>query len=432
MGSVSEQGLSQEGDDETPVHPVDAPSRRALRMMTVAGWWGVAIAGAALGVAAGCVITPVDLAGRACPCEAGWTCEEGTCVWRRDVDGAANGGAVGNDAVVGGSLDAGLQDDVLAADATSSTDSGAAGGDGATGGDAGKDTGAGGADSGAGGAGADATTPTGCSWPVVPQFLEPTPMTGLNTSGDESDCSLASGGLSAFFSTNRSGGLGNTDIWQARRPTTDAPFVVDGPVAGLNSTVDDQFPRLPDDGLEVFFMTDRDAGVWEIYAATRASPTGTFGAPQPVTGLGTGDKWDPSVTPDGLALYYSGLISPGLGDGVQHLLVVRRPDRASAFGAPALVPGVAAYGRIEAGPTVTADERVLVFHSASADGTGVLDLWFATRASASEPFSTPVPLASLNTTSAEWKAYLSPDGCELHFASDRSGNWDLYRARLQQ
>jgi len=246
------------------------------------------------------------------------------------------------------------------------------------------------------------------------------------------DVSMFAGGLMAFFATNRPGGTGGADIWQAQRATLDSAFVVDGPVVGVNSTAEESFPRLPDDGLEVFFQTNRDAGQWELYRATRGAPGETFGPPQLLTGLGVGDKWDPAVTPDGLALYYSALILPGLGDDLQHVLVARRPDRGAAFGEPELVPGIATYGQVDAGPTTSADERVVLFHSARPGGAGDLDIWFATRASASEPFDTPLPLASLNTPAADWKPYLRPDGCELYFGSNRTGNWELYRTRVEQ
>ena len=57
---------------------------------------------------------------------------------------------------------------------------------------------------------------------------------------------------------------------------------------------------------------------------------------------------------------------------------------------------------------------------------GASDLFVAFRRSTSEPFADIAPLDALNPPSDERDPWLSPDGRELYFASDRSGHYDIY------
>jgi len=59
-----------------------------------------------------------------------------------------------------------------------------------------------------------------------------------------------------------------------------------------------------------------------------------------------------------------------------------------------------------------------------------IDLYVATRASTSDPFGTPAPLTAINTEHTEQDAFVTRDGCELWFASDRSNNVDIYVATV--
>ncbi|MGH7699602.1 MAG: hypothetical protein ACREMJ_03655, partial [Gemmatimonadales bacterium] len=61
---------------------------------------------------------------------------------------------------------------------------------------------------------------------------------------------------------------------------------------------------------------------------------------------------------------------------------------------------------------------------------GSLDLWLATRASTSDPWSTPANLGPVvNTTVIDARPALSFDGTQLYFQSPRPGghgSFDLY------
>jgi hypothetical protein len=80
----------------------------------------------------------------------------------------------------------------------------------------------------------------------------------------------------------------------------------------------------------------------------------------------------------------------------------------------------------EADPTMTANRLTVVWSSTRAGGLGQHDLWIATRAAVTDPFSGITDLTVLNSTVNDQAPEISPDGKTLYFASARSGNNDFY------
>ncbi|MBL0218245.1 MAG: hypothetical protein IPQ07_30730 [Myxococcales bacterium] len=70
---------------------------------------------------------------------------------------------------------------------------------------------------------------------------------------------------------------------------------------------------------------------------------------------------------------------------------------------------------------------MLVFGSSSTEPG---DLYYASRASLGSDFPSPLPLSSLNTTSAESSPHVSADGCRLYFTQVRNGSRDLVVATM--
>ena len=54
------------------------------------------------------------------------------------------------------------------------------------------------------------------------------------------------------------------------------------------------------------------------------------------------------------------------------------------------------------------------------------DIWHATRARASDPFSSPTPVTGLSTSSTERPSAISVDSEVLYFHSQRNGDDDLW------
>lgn len=84
----------------------------------------------------------------------------------------------------------------------------------------------------------------------------------------------------------------------------------------------------------------------------------------------------------------------------------------------------------EASPSLTASGRVIVSTSRRA-GSLALDIWYATRMSATAPFETPQRVPTVNSPAGDYTPFVRQDGCELLFASDRGGALeDLYRSTI--
>lgn len=80
----------------------------------------------------------------------------------------------------------------------------------------------------------------------------------INTVFDEFGPGLTPDGKSLYFTSNRPGGVGLSDLWVARRANKNAPW--SAPVnlgATVNSTAMDSVPSFPRDGHWMFFVSDR-------------------------------------------------------------------------------------------------------------------------------------------------------------------------------
>ena len=94
------------------------------------------------------------------------------------------------------------------------------------------------------------------------------PLYELNTPGSEFDPFMTADGLSIFF-TNQTFGTFGTDIYVAHRTDTEALFGQDFPVVELNSEWGDSDLWISPDLRSAFFSSNRNGGVWNIYEAHR-------------------------------------------------------------------------------------------------------------------------------------------------------------------
>jgi hypothetical protein len=139
-------------------------------------------------------------------------------------------------------------------------------------------------------------------------------------------------------------------------------------IAELNTTSAETDPTTDAALLHiVFHRRDGDASLWE---ATRTSSKSAWRKPRELTELETGgDEMQPHLDPSGTVLYFS----------------ARRR-------------------------------------------AGDLDIFRTTRASVDEPFGAAELVAELVSTGDDVDAWMSPDGHTILFASNRSGNTEIYAA----
>jgi hypothetical protein len=258
----------------------------------------------------------------------------------------------------------------------------------------------------------------------------------INTTFNEQGPSLSNDGLSLYFGSDRPSGLGGLDIWVARRACTDCPWetpVNVGPV--VNSVAFETGPGLSMDGQLLFFRSTRQGGqgLGDVHVSRRANPNDDFGWGPPV-GLGP----DVNTPADEAGAEYL----QSAEDGAANLYFNRAPQGGTADlyyapitrdgetrGPAVLIAELSHPTATDQGPTVRGDGREMLFFSTRPGGSGGADLWTSTRRSVHDPWSPPVNLASLNSTAAEQQPSLSGDGRTLVFASGRSGGFggtDIY------
>ena len=94
------------------------------------------------------------------------------------------------------------------------------------------------------------------------------PLDGFNTTGSESDPFVSASGLALFY-TNQNFGTAWDDIYVAYRTAPELPFGQEFPVVELNSPWDDGDLWISPDLRSAFFASNRNGGVWNIYEAHR-------------------------------------------------------------------------------------------------------------------------------------------------------------------
>lgn len=234
----------------------------------------------------------------------------------------------------------------------------------------------------------------------------------LNTSFNDG-CPIESpDGLRLYQATNRPGGLGGIDIWVASRPSTEVGF--GAPVrlpAPINSAYDDFCPT-PVPGRGLFFVSARPVagacGGADIYFA-RYNPRKGWTTPRnlgcQVNGAG-GEAGPSYFEADGVGqLYFS--------SGPDIYVSTRQAD--GTFGARVAVAELNSTSA-DLRPNVRKDGLEIVFDSDRSGTIGMADLWFATRASATDAWSAPVNAGStINSAVNETRGSFSRDGLRLYF-----------------
>ena len=119
-----------------------------------------------------------------------------------------------------------------------------------------------------------------------------------------------------------------------------------GPV--VNSEYDDQLPSISSDGLELYFMSRPPGGVgdWDIWVAQRETIHDPWGQPMNIgpTVNSSGEDWAPCISADGLELYFEANRTGGYGD--TDILVAVRETTDEPWGDP-----------VNLGPTVNSSSR---------------------------------------------------------------------------
>jgi Tol biopolymer transport system component len=209
---------------------------------------------------------------------------------------------------------------------------------------------------------------------VSDSFGSPTAVGGVNLAGADTTHGMVSGdGLTLFFDSDRTGGKGGRDVWNAARSDGGAGASFDAPkvIAAINDTADDGHPYIV--GSNLYFASNRGGSGAHIF------------------------------------------LSKNLGSG-----------------APEQVALASVEEKEDDFPVVSADQ-LEIFFASSRGGKGFKSIWIADRKSADVPFGAPRLVTELDSDGDDRPTWVSTDGCRLYFVSDRTaaGNFDIFVSTRQ-
>ncbi len=123
----------------------------------------------------------------------------------------------------------------------------------------------------------------------------PVPIPIASTLADEDDGTLSSTGLELFFSIVNTADANRKDLYVATRATTSAAFNPPTKLPFSLTGTSEETPRLAPDDKTIYFASDRAGGPGglDIYQATRQTATGPWSTPVLVAGPNTtlNEKW---------------------------------------------------------------------------------------------------------------------------------------------
>jgi len=271
-------------------------------------------------------------------------------------------------------------------------------------------------------------------------FGTPTVVPNVSSVWGDAHPSISADGRELYFESDRPGGNGDGDIWVATRETIDDDWRT--PVwlgTTVNSSSTDWYPSVSADGLSLYFTSRRPSGsggtdIWVTIRKTTSDPW------EPPVNLGStvnksGDEWESSISTDGLTLYFTCAWSGG--SGTYDLWVTTRETKEAPW-APAenLGPTVNTSSG-DAAPSISADGLTLFFCSSRPGGANDFnryDLYVTRRSDTDAHWRESRKLGPpVNSSFADMCPSVSSDGRTLYFFSNRPGGpggWDIWQAPI--
>lgn len=206
----------------------------------------------------------------------------------------------------------------------------------------------------------------------------------INSTGGELCPTVSPGGLSMYFISNKAGGCGGNDVYVSQRSDTQSAW--GAPVnlgCQLNSPQSEMSPALFTDAggtTYLYFSSNRPGGpgLTDIYVSTLQT-NGMFGTPALVDGVNTASNDQrPNIrVRDGLELFFESDRTGGVGSS--DLFVTTRADTSSPWRAPVNLRSTVNSTSGESRPSLSFDARHLYFHSDRSGGAGTSDIYMAGR-----------------------------------------------------
>ncbi len=275
----------------------------------------------------------------------------------------------------------------------------------------------------------------------------------LNSHEEEYEPALSPDETRVYFVRGLPGA--NADIYTARR--TDQGWSEPVPLTAINTGYDELGPRLSPDGSVLLFYSNRPGGVgeYDLYAARR-TPEGWDPAINLRSINSPANEFSPAVAPDGRVVFASNRHiledDPNAtewkatirhhrdGDYDLYLARPKRPDALSDANAPlehVYAEPVAIRGAgsdyHEGGASFSPDGALLTFASNRPGGMGGFDLYRGRLVADEIRELTPLG-KPINTPANETDPYLLADGFAMVYSTDAAGEggYDLVRSRSRE
>jgi hypothetical protein len=212
-------------------------------------------------------------------------------------------------------------------------------------------------------------------------------------------------------------------------PIASADWTEPVPLTEVNTKYYEEWaPFLSFDKLNLYFSRVRtDIPYYgRIYQASRDEPSGPFTSIREISELNQPHTYVicPWVSPDNLRMYYHTQLS-----GLWQLKVSKRTSINDPWPQGTNISEINQLARLIHTPKLTADERIIFFNvREDIAGNEQHDIWMATRPDRDSLFSQVRKLDEINTGANEVHPFISADGLELYFSSDRNGTFQLLKA----
>lgn len=194
----------------------------------------------------------------------------------------------------------------------------------------------------------------------------------INSTANEGGIYVSPDGNKLYFTSDRNGGLGGSDIWVSTKVSGNwtTPINLGAPI---NSPDEDGFLCLSSDGNKLYFSSTREGGFGglDIWVSTK---TGTTWSEPENLGPAVNtemDEWCPFISADGQKLYFTSNRSGGKGG--DDIWVVE--NISGSWVHPTSIPEINSLHE-EFMPTLF--DNTILFTSFREGGIGMADIWYYT------------------------------------------------------
>lgn len=255
------------------------------------------------------------------------------------------------------------------------------------------------------------------------QFVIGTPVnfgTVVNTNSNENHPVLSTDGLTLYFHSNRSDGLGKADIWRSERSALGSEWRAPENFSTVNTTAGEIAPFISIDDLTFLYDDGRVPGRLTLttYQLTRDDSEADWSPrsplPSPIND-GVSNNNSPFMSRDGNTILFTS--DREGGQGLEDLYEAARESLNQPWTVRNLGPNINSPVR-ESNPIMSSDGLTLVFGSLREGGQGGSDIWMSQRNSITDEWGIASNLGtSVNTAGYEQPSQLWEPGNLLLFKS---------------